>query len=118
MPRAQTYSLAPAVFCCPHRREDNCACIKPKPHFLLHAAHWHGLDLHRSFVIGDHPHDVELAHNAGATGICVLTGHGLKHRAELRGDDVVTANIATAADWILATMGGIVPLALDARGQP
>jgi len=54
---------------------------------LLHAAHWHGLDLRRSFVIGDHPHDVELARNAGATGVYVMTGQGLKHEAELRSDE-------------------------------
>ena len=94
------------VFCCPHRREDNCACIKPKPHFLLRAAQWHGLDLRRSFVIGDHPHDVELARNVGATGIYLLTGHGLKHRAELRGDAVLAANIAAAAEWILTRIAG------------
>ena len=106
-----------AVYCCPHQRTDTCACIKPKHHFLLHAAQWHGLDLRRSFVIGDHPHDVELARNADATGIYVLTGHGLKHRGELRGDDVVTANIAAAADWILSGIGGTAPLVPLERHQ-
>lgn len=97
------------VFCCPHRREDNCVCIKPKPHFLIHAAQRYGLDLRRSFVIGDHPHDVECARNGGATGVYVLTGHGSKHQTELRGDEVVTANLAEAADWVMtvaARLGG------------
>jgi histidinol-phosphate phosphatase family protein len=98
-----------AVYCCPHQRADDCACIKPKPFFLEQAAREHGLDLRRSFVIGDHPHDVELACNAGATGVYVLTGHGLKHRGELRGDEIVTGNIAEAADWILNTVAGTVP---------
>lgn len=98
--------LIGAVYCCPHQRTDNCACIKPEPFFLEQAAREHGLDLRRSFVIGDHPHDVELARNVGATGIYVLTGHGLKHRAELRGDEVVTTNIAAAADWILNSIAG------------
>ena len=95
-----------AVYCCPHQRADRCACIKPNPFFLEQAAREHGLDLGRSYVIGDHPHDVELAQNAGATGIYVLTGHGLKHRAELRGGEVVMSNIATAVDWILANEAG------------
>ena len=98
-----------AVYCCPHQRMDNCVCIKPKPFFLEQAAREHNLDLGRSFVIGDHPHDVELARNVGATGIYVLTGHGLKHRAELRGDAVVAVNIAAAAEWILRHIAGTEP---------
>jgi histidinol-phosphate phosphatase family protein len=97
-----------AAYCCPHQRADNCACIKPKPFFLERAAREHELDLRRSFVIGDHPHDLELARHVGATGIYVLTGHGLKHLAELRGDDVVTADIAAAADLILTRIADTV----------
>ena len=107
-----------AVYCCPHRRDEGCACIKPNPHFLLHATQWHGLDLRRSFVIGDHPHDVEFARNAGATGVYVLTGHGKKHRAELRRGEVVAANIAAAADWILARTGANTIRMQDTRIHP
>ena len=104
-----------AVYCCPHRHTDNCACIKPKPHFLLHAARCHGLDLRRSFVIGDHPHDVEFARNAGTTGLYVLTSHGLKHRAELRSSEIVAADIGTAADWILARTCAVTMAVPDPR---
>ncbi|HOW65839.1 MAG TPA: HAD family hydrolase [Candidatus Paceibacterota bacterium] len=100
-----------AVYCCPHQRSDHCACIKPLPHFLLQAARDYRLDLGRSFVIGDHPHDVELARNAGATGIYLLTGHGRKHQTELSGNVIVTANIQAAADWILTGTGAVgIPL--------
>ena len=81
----------------------------------MQAAREYGLDLSRSFVIGDHPHDVEFARNAGATGVYVLTGHGLKHRAELRGDAMVTANIAGAAGWILNSIAGTGANALAER---
>lgn len=90
-----------AVYCCPHQRTDGCDCIKPKPHFLNRAAREHGVNLRSSFVIGDHPHDVEFARNVGATGIYVLTGHGEKHRADLRGNALVTPDIGIAASWIL-----------------
>ncbi|MBM4149765.1 MAG: threonylcarbamoyl-AMP synthase [Lentisphaerae bacterium] len=90
------------VYCCPHRRDEGCVCIKPKPYFLEEAARRYGLDLARSFVVGDHPHDVVLADNAGATGIYVLTGHGAKHRAELPECKAVVPGIREAADWILA----------------
>jgi histidinol-phosphate phosphatase family protein len=90
------------VYCCPHRRDEGCACIKPKPYFLEEAARKHGLDLALSFTVGDHPHDVTLATNAGATGVYVLTGHGAKHRAELPHCKAVVPGIREAADWILA----------------
>jgi histidinol-phosphate phosphatase family protein len=93
-----------AVYCCPHRREEGCECIKPKPFFLRRAEREHGIDLARSFAIGDHPHDVELAANAGARGIFVLTGHGEKHRDELPASCVVVPGIREAADYILQSL--------------
>jgi D-glycero-D-manno-heptose 1,7-bisphosphate phosphatase len=93
-----------AVYVCPHQRADGCRCIKPNPHFLHRAATEHGVDLRRSFTVGDHPHDVELARPVGARGVYVRTGHGEKHVAELSPDEVIVAGIAEAADWILASM--------------
>lgn len=90
-----------AVYCCPHQHSDNCACIKPKPLFLERAVREHGVDLCRSFAVGDHPHDVEFARNVGATGIYVLTGHGPKHRAELAANTVVAQDIQEATEIIL-----------------
>jgi len=90
------------VYCCPHDRSEDCICIKPNPYFLHEAARDYGLDLAKSFVVGDHPHDVVLADNAGATGIYVLTGHGMHHRAELPPWRVVVPGIREAAEWILA----------------
>jgi len=84
------------VFVCPHARTDGCDCIKPKPHFLYVAEREHGIDLKRSFTIGDHPHDAELALSVGATGIYVLTGHGQKHVGELGSGFVVVPSLADA----------------------
>ena len=91
-----------SVFVCPHKRTDDCACIKPKPYFLEKAARDYALDLSSSFVIGDHPHDVDLARNAGARGVYVLTGHGVKHQSELADDAVVVPGIKEAVEWICA----------------
>lgn len=89
------------VYVCPHQRTDNCPCIKPKPYFLEQAAAEFGLDLARSFSIGDHPHDVELARNVGGRGIYVSTGHGMKHLGELKAEAIIVADIVAAAGWIL-----------------
>lgn len=90
------------VYCCVHRREDGCECIKPKPFFLTQAKREFGIDLSRSFAVGDHPHDVELAANAGATGVYVLTGHGEKHRHELKIPCKIAPGIDAAVDYILS----------------
>ncbi|NUQ65252.1 MAG: threonylcarbamoyl-AMP synthase [Pirellulales bacterium] len=91
-----------AVYVCPHRRADGCACIKPSPHFLHKAAEDFGISLRRSFVVGDHPHDVELAEPAGAQGVYVCTGHGPKHLDELSENKIVVPDIRAAAEWILS----------------
>ncbi len=96
--------LVTAVYCCPHRREDGCDCIKPKPYFLQAAAREYDLDLRRSFVIGDHPSDVDLALGVGAGALYVLTGHGLKHRSEAPPGGVVVPGIREASEWVLACL--------------
>jgi D-glycero-D-manno-heptose 1,7-bisphosphate phosphatase len=90
------------VFVCPHSREDNCACIKPKPYFLQIAAREHGIDLGRSCTIGDHPYDVELGRAVGATGVFVLTGHGPGHVDELPPGTLILPSLAEAPGVIEA----------------
>jgi L-threonylcarbamoyladenylate synthase len=91
------------VLCCMHGPEDGCDCRKPNPAPLRRTAAAHGLDLARSFVVGDHPHDVDLARQAGAQGVYVRTGHGDKHRDELPAAvTAIVPGIREAADWILA----------------
>lgn len=98
---AQEGIIIEKIYVCPHRPEENCECIKPKPYFLLQAAQEFGIDLLNSYVIGDHPADVELARKAGASGLYVLTGHGSKHVRELAHHFPVVTNLEKAVDFIL-----------------
>jgi D-glycero-D-manno-heptose 1,7-bisphosphate phosphatase len=50
---------------CPHAPEDACACRKPAAGLLLDSARELGLDLGRSFMVGDKPADVEAGRAAG-----------------------------------------------------
>jgi phosphoglycolate phosphatase-like HAD superfamily hydrolase len=77
--------------------------MKPNPFFLKLAEREHEIDLRQSFVVGDHPSDAELGHAVGATAIYVLTGHGVKHRAEVQVPASVVADIGAAAELILKT---------------
>lgn len=72
---------------------------KPSPKMVLEAAQEHGLDLSRSFFVGDKDADIECGKRAGVRTILVETGYGTEHRG--CGADAVVPDIGHAADWIL-----------------
>jgi histidinol-phosphate phosphatase family protein len=90
------------VYCCSHKRDDNCNCIKPKPYFLNEARECYDIDLSESFTIGDHPHDVTFGTSAGARGLYVLTGHGEKHRSDCPLHTETFANLMDATYRMLS----------------
>jgi D-glycero-D-manno-heptose 1,7-bisphosphate phosphatase len=95
-----------ALYYCPHKGDDACACRKPKPGMLESAAREHNLDLRRSFVIGDRYGDIELAHGVGARAIMVRTGYGEGeiqwHSAQWPAPpEFIAENLADVTDWIL-----------------
>jgi len=92
-------------YVCPHARVEGCQCIKPRPTFLLQAARDYGLDLQRSFVIGDHPHDVFTGREVGVFGLYLLTGHGTRHLDELPPGELVFHTLGDAAAWIVRHPG-------------
>lgn len=78
---------------------------KPNTGMLVAAAWDHHLDLQHSFMVGDKATDVDLAHNAGCTGVLVQTGYGdrvlsgnYQHQAR---PDYVAPDLAIAVEWIL-----------------
>ena len=89
------------IYVCPHERSNNCDCIKPNSYFLEKAAKDYHIDLQLSFVVGDHPCDIQLAKNVGARGIFVLTGHGSKHVTELPEDTEIVSGIMGAVERIM-----------------
>ncbi len=89
------------LFCCPHKNEDNCECKKPKPYFIHHAAGLYNIDLTKSFMVGDHPSDIQCGINGGVTPIYLLSGHGRKHRNEMNSDFKICENILEASKYIM-----------------
>ncbi len=89
------------VYVCPHTKADNCECRKPKPYFLHKASKDYSIELENSFVLGDHPSDIQLAIQTGANSIYLLTGHGKKHLSELNSNEIVASNISDAVSRIL-----------------
>jgi len=86
------------VYYCPHAREENCLCRKPSPYFIRKAEKEFNLNLKNSYVIGDHPSDVEIGHNVNIKTVYLLTGHGQKHLQELKvKPNLIAKNIYDAA---------------------
>ena len=96
---------------CPHsphatveRYRTDCECRKPKPGMILAAAAEHGLDIGRSFVVGDRWRDVEMGLAAGTRAVLVETGYG-KTEATRPPPNManvpIVANLIEATSWIL-----------------
>jgi D-glycero-D-manno-heptose 1,7-bisphosphate phosphatase len=104
-----------AFYYCPHHPEAaveqyriDCQCRKPFPGMILHAAEDLGIDVTRSFVIGDKSCDIELAHNVGAKAIMVMTGYGetelVRHtEAKLPLPHHTASDLYDAVQWIVKT---------------
>jgi 3-deoxy-manno-octulosonate cytidylyltransferase (CMP-KDO synthetase) len=78
---------------------------KPSPQFLFDARDEFGVDLSRSYAIGDKLLDLECGRNAGVRrSILVRTGYGAEWEAKLGNSQnaVVVPDLVGAVDWILA----------------
>lgn len=101
------------IYICPHhpeaKREEyrvNCDCRKPKTGLLVQAANDLGVDLTRSFVVGDRWSDLKTAANCGATPVLVLTGYGSGDALYIGPTQAVQpamigVDLAAAVQWIL-----------------
>jgi D-glycero-D-manno-heptose 1,7-bisphosphate phosphatase len=94
------------IYYCPHMPNSGCNCRKPAPGMLLKASDEHGIDLKRSFVIGDRMMDIEMAHAVGAKGILVPEP-GNQYRVEKEMEDSEEKpdysidTFMNAVEWIL-----------------
>jgi len=59
------------IFYCPHRRDEECNCSKPRPGMVFDAVEKYNLDLSQSFVVGDGLVDIGLGENVGCRTILV-----------------------------------------------
>jgi D-glycero-D-manno-heptose 1,7-bisphosphate phosphatase len=98
------------VYFCPHHPDTGCDCRKPRPGMLLRAQREHGIDLARSFMIGDRYLDVDVAHAAGARSILVQTGNGAaefeKYKHLPQQPHFVAQNLLHAIEAILSGEAG------------
>jgi len=95
-----------AIYFCPHHPDDGCHCRKPNAGMVDRAVSELELDLRRSYLIGDHARDIQLAHRVGAKAILLTQGPiDVQALDRLKGErampDAVAKSMAEAVDWIL-----------------
>jgi len=90
-----------AVYACPHAH-DECTCRKPQPGMLVRAAAEQGIDLPRSWFVGDILDDVEAGERAGCRTILVDLGTEPLPPYALREPDFVARDTAHALAIIAA----------------
>jgi len=88
-----------AIYVCYHDNADRCDCRKPAPGLILRAAAKYGVDLKRSFFIGDRWSDVA----AGQRAQCqtVFINHNYNERQPETSPTFEAASLRSATDWIL-----------------
>lgn len=99
------------IYFCPHHPSvgrpplrRRCRCRKPAPGLVERACRDLGLDVARSYCVGDSAADLGLAHATGTRAVLVRTGHGRATEAALPLDVPVAhvaANFRAAAEWII-----------------
>jgi D-glycero-D-manno-heptose 1,7-bisphosphate phosphatase len=103
---ARHHARLDAIYFCPHHPDTGCDCRKPRPGLLLRAQQDLGIELSKSFMIGDRYLDIDAAYAAGARSVLVMTGNGReeleKYRHLPRQPHFVAANLLEAVEWIIS----------------
>jgi D-glycero-D-manno-heptose 1,7-bisphosphate phosphatase len=87
-----------AIEVCEHDDENQCDCRKPKPGMMLRAQQKLGIDLDRSFRVGDRWRDIEAGQRVGCRTVLVGDGYGETFPFA---PTVRVASLPRAASWIV-----------------
>ncbi len=96
------------IYYCPHQPAAGCACRKPAAGMLEQAARELGLDLARSWMIGDRLADIECGERGAAGGVLVLTGYGaeaLASNPDRLAPERVCADLPAAVERVISLVG-------------
>ncbi len=87
------------VLVCFHDDRDHCECRKPRPGLLLEAARRFGLDLARSFMLGDRWRDIDAGAAAGCRTVWIRQNYAEREPAAK--PDYVARDIREAVDCVI-----------------
>ncbi|MHA1931388.1 MAG: D-glycero-alpha-D-manno-heptose-1,7-bisphosphate 7-phosphatase [Promethearchaeota archaeon] len=89
------------TYFCPHLREDNCDCRKPKTRFIEEIINEFDVNIKESWMFGDHPSDIQFGINGGCRTVFLTTGHGKNHIDDFETLEIKPTIIST--DFLTAT---------------
>jgi D-glycero-D-manno-heptose 1,7-bisphosphate phosphatase len=84
---------------CPHDDADRCQCRKPAPGLIIEAHQRYGVDLSRSFMVGDRWRDIDAGQAAGCR--TVFIDQGYRERGPSVPPDARVGSLLEAVDWIV-----------------
>jgi D-sedoheptulose 7-phosphate isomerase len=87
------------VLTCYHDDQDNCDCRKPRPGLMLDAAKKYGLNLGRSYMVGDRWRDIDAGAGAGCKTIWIDRKYA--EQPPTAKPDARVTSLAEAVEWIL-----------------
>jgi D-glycero-D-manno-heptose 1,7-bisphosphate phosphatase len=86
------------VLVCLHDNADDCQCRKPRPGLLIEAQRKHGVDLSRSFLVGDRWKDIDAGNVAGCK--TVFIDYQYQERDPATKPTTCVSSLRDAVDWI------------------
>ena len=91
-----------AIYYCPHHPDENCECRKPKPKLIIDAAKEFGINLKRSYMVGDMTIDVKAGKLVGCKTVLLNSDSNLiKTDTEEESPDHTASNLLGAVKWIV-----------------
>jgi D-glycero-D-manno-heptose 1,7-bisphosphate phosphatase len=88
-----------AIMVCPHRQDAGCACRKPKPGMIHQAETDWGINVRRSYLVGDRSTDIVAGRAAGLYTVFLDRGYA---EPQLERPDVRVGSLRQAVRKILA----------------
>jgi D-glycero-D-manno-heptose 1,7-bisphosphate phosphatase len=86
------------IVICPHDDADGCECRKPKPGMLLDAARRHGIDLRKSYLVGDRWRDIGAGQAVGVRSVFIDRGYDERRP---QSPEAIVSDLTDATVWIL-----------------
>ena len=89
---------------CAHDDRDGCQCRKPKPGLLVDAQARYGIDMGRSYMVGDRWRDIDAGQAAGCRTVWLDMGY--RERGPSQAPDATVGTLGEAVEWIIRSAEG------------
>lgn len=87
------------IFTCFHDNQDNCLCRKPKPGLILQGANKYGVDLMKSWMVGDRWKDISAGQAVGLRTVFVNYNYNETYSGPFA--DFIIEDLTSLAEIIL-----------------